>query len=574
MMPSAECTTRVIIPPHNSQYVSHKHLKQYLEGRFGMGLDFGEKQINDRWVVWAPNSFTFEHMNSSHLCSQPGVPHVEHHNFAGSPIAGGCNEAQARKLSSILFSGFHAIDVWVQETKKGAVNATVHLQSPDEVDAHFCFSEKLPKFRLIWLSRPSSLAPFRVDYPCLRRMLDIHSIGPPFFDIFLGLRAKGQLLSETGHGLWMASTGRSNNTALATTTLAYSLHYMERRASGTSSQGGTWTERQIGVYHRFAQSTRSNNVMVLLHTGPGNRVSKHLFPIEGTGNQSPDTSPSVDVDIVQTQLHRPLYIHVIIFATYLQSWRWYLDEHGDHCVRLEDEVETIEDVSDPALSFSTLQELRNIESKLLTSATVLGATLRTLNAILGIAGELELERSRTGGNLKTSLREGRRDAGGSAPAMAPSSHSDDLSLHNHISSKDWDLETDRMDLARLVQSTQGYLNSVELIQARIAKLIQMIADGLAHRGNSSLLQLTEKSIDENDSIRTITIITLVYLPAQCVATFFGTNFVNYQVYSRRIQFADDTWLFLAIAAPLTITTLGIWLWVLSRRRREKLKSVC
>jgi hypothetical protein len=46
---------------------------------------------------------------------------------------------------------------------------------------------------------------------------------------------------------------------------------------------------------------------------------------------------------------------------------------------------------------------------------------------------------------------------------------------------------------------------------------QQIADGLAHRGNSSLLQLTERSIDENVSIRTITIITLVYLPAQCVA---------------------------------------------------------
>lgn len=63
MMPSAECTIKARISSHNSQYVSHQHLKQYLEGRFGTGLDFGEKQINDRWVVWAPSSFTFENIN-------------------------------------------------------------------------------------------------------------------------------------------------------------------------------------------------------------------------------------------------------------------------------------------------------------------------------------------------------------------------------------------------------------------------------------------------------------------------------------------------------------------------------
>jgi hypothetical protein len=42
-MPSAQCTVKAKISSHNSQYVSYSHLKGYLEGRFGTGLDFGEK---------------------------------------------------------------------------------------------------------------------------------------------------------------------------------------------------------------------------------------------------------------------------------------------------------------------------------------------------------------------------------------------------------------------------------------------------------------------------------------------------------------------------------------------------
>lgn len=105
---------------------------------------------------------------------------------------------------------------------------------------------------------------------------------------------------------------------------------------------------------------------------------------------------------------------------------------------------------------------------------MLGATLRTLNGLLGITKELELERSRTASSLEASQREAQHEAGDSAPAMTPVSDYDDLSPNAQVCSKGWDLETDRTDLARLVQSTQGYLTSVELIQARIAKLIQMV----------------------------------------------------------------------------------------------------
>ena len=122
---------------------------------------------------------------------------------------------------------------------------------------------------------------------------------------------------------------------------------------------------------------------------------------------------------------------------------------------------------------------------------------------------------------------------------------------------------------------------------------QLVTSGMSH----SVLQLTQKSVDDNVTVRVITVITLIYLPTQFVAvstilrldllciktfcsipllikevqTFFGTNFVQFQAPSGTIRLAKDFWIFLAVAVPLTLMTLGAWL-VLIRRRREQHKA--
>jgi hypothetical protein len=52
-------------------------------------------------------------------------------------------------------------------------------------------------------------------------------------------------------------------------------------------------------------------------------------------------------------------------------------------------------------------------------------------------------------------------------------------------------------------------------------------------------------------------------------TFFGTNFVVYLEGNRTIQLAKDFWIFIAIAAPLTLLTLGIWFIAVRRKRNSK-----
>ena len=60
--------------------------------------------------------------------------------------------------------------------------------------------------------------------------------------------------------------------------------------------------------------------------------------------------------------------------------------------------------------------------------------------------------------------------------------------------------------------------------------------------------------------------------SKTLQTFFGTNFVVFQTNKNTIRFATDFWIFLAVAVPLTLLTLGIWLVSTRREKSNKLKQ--
>lgn len=136
------------------------------------------------------------------------------------------------------------------------------------------------------------------------------------------------------------------------------------------------------------------------------------------------------------------------------------------------------------------------------------------------------------------------------------------------------IHVDTKNLQDLARRAQSYKASAKYIQSRAEKVIDTLTDGVNQKGqhtaasiSESLLRLTERSVDDNMTVRVVTIITLIYLPTQFVATFFGANFVLYQQGKRTIQLAKNFWIFLAIAIPLTLLTLTVWL-LASRRKPQ------
>lgn len=75
--------------------------------------------------------------------------------------------------------------------------------------------------------------------------------------------------------------------------------------------------------------------------------------------------------------------------------------------------------------------------------------------------------------------------------------------------------------------------------------------------------LARKATQDARTLKSITILTLVYLPASFVATLLGTQYINVQKNSASehisIQVSSNLWIFFVLTVLLLLATVGGWL---------------
>ena len=98
----------------------------------------------------------------------------------------------------------------------------------------------------------------------------------------------------------------------------------------------------------------------------------------------------------------------------------------------------------------------------------------------------------------------------------------------------------------LFESTQRRLAS---LNARLSNIIEM-SFNIVTQGDSKLMQT------ENQSMKTIAVMTLVFMPLGTVASIFGSQFMKLQdERPYRLTVSRDFWLMWVIAIPLTAVVL-------------------
>jgi len=189
------------------------------------------------------------------------------------------------------------------------------------------------------------------------------------------------------------------------------------------------------------------------------------------------------------------------------------------------------------MTFNTLQSLRHLEEKLLPLPAIFRATMATIAALA---------------EMNDSLMKARPERD---PKLAEVSY----------------------QLAALSSRLQGHLASTEIMGKRIRSVIKLVADGLNLRNqataagiNHHLLTLTKDTVDDSATVRVMTLVTLIYLPASFISTFFGMDFFSFNNATSQIQIAKDFWVYVAATAPLTIMTIAYWQYrtFQQRKRRE------
>lgn len=112
----------------------------------------------------------------------------------------------------------------------------------------------------------------------------------------------------------------------------------------------------------------------------------------------------------------------------------------------------------------------------------------------------------------------------------------------------------------LFQSTQCRLAS---LNARMTNIIEL-SFHIVTQGDSRLMQ------SENQSMKTIAVMTLVFMPMGTVAAIFGTEFIRLEDDSPyHVTISRDFWLLWVIVVPLTTALLVIWR-ISSMNARERL----
>ncbi|RAL15217.1 uncharacterized protein BO97DRAFT_422007 [Aspergillus homomorphus CBS 101889] len=83
-----------------------------------------------------------------------------------------------------------------------------------------------------------------------------------------------------------------------------------------------------------------------------------------------------------------------------------------------------------------------------------------------------------------------------------------------------------------------------------------------------MLKLGTESFDDSSTLKSMTLVTLIYLPANFVSSILGMNRFDFDGDGTgAFTISKQFWIFIVLAVPLTLLTLASW-YVVSRRTRR------
>ncbi|KAL2039677.1 hypothetical protein N7G274_007536 [Stereocaulon virgatum] len=217
------------------------------------------------------------------------------------------------------------------------------------------------------------------------------------------------------------------------------------------------------------------------------------------------------------------HLHLTIFSWYLPGWRQYIRHLG---VRLDKAIDfaltfDMSQSSDMESDPGRLQQLQHLHDEIISMIAWLKTSLKII---------LELQKL----NLQ---------------------FSQDLS-----EDQKWSNAT---QISYQIDTINAYSDSAELMKERVLSILQLIEVGIQQDNhklnltlNRGMLGLAEATAIDNVTIKAVTLVTLIFLPANLVAVILSTQFFSS---NNGFTVSPKFWIFFAISVPLTVFTVGAWI---------------
>ncbi|KAI1092774.1 hypothetical protein F5B19DRAFT_453559 [Rostrohypoxylon terebratum] len=267
------------------------------------------------------------------------------------------------------------------------------------------------------------------------------------------------------------------------------------------TDGQQWVIRQTGLYYRHDPTT-SQSVSVLFSPSPNSAAHQKIEDFL-LGADSGSRTP-----------FDPCHIHEILFEAYFPAFRRYIAFLETRLLPIANTTFSTFIDEPLRVGYDNLSALSSLDSQFLQASTFLSHSedvLQELSLLLGQEGR----RSPTVGVLDNYRRQ----------AIA-------------------------------------HRRTTALLQRRAQTTTQLLANTLSCHDQLLAKQQNNNMLRLNKSAVFLTTLTLLYLPASFVATFFGMNFFDFDDETRKLTVTPSIWIYVVSSVVLTILTFSVYYWVI------------
>ncbi|KAJ5472389.1 hypothetical protein N7530_006390 [Penicillium desertorum] len=415
-----------------------------------------------------------------------------------------------------------------------------HVDTPDSLIAtvfndnglfqEYISTAPLPELRIISIHSKSSIKPLLISKNALQVLKNAYKIGDELWDLTSTFGDK-PMSAAVGEGAMKVQSGENG-----IQDISYRLTFP------TPVGVEDWTMRQMGVFHHHDPNDLQN-LWIFFHVGRETPMQKEIEQYAALSQQGLRSD------------HAWLILHSSAFSSCLHNWRSYVN-------RLGYDVDRHSDIS-------------------------LGFILRNIDHFLTAGGDSNL----------TAIHNTR-------DLLLPTSYRlrvilDILTKLGHLSSilgsQHTGADNGFRKLAACVayhkDRVEGFVVGVEILKEKVKDILNMTTLGLDFRmtnqmldlnnrmvelnnrmlsANQQLLELGTKSFDDNATVKVVTILTLIYLPASLVSSIFGMNLFKFDDgTTEEFRISKQFWIYVVATIILAIITVSVYLWTHKEQVRRR-----
>ncbi|CAG8214147.1 unnamed protein product [Penicillium olsonii] len=407
--------------------------------------------------------------------------------------------------------------IWMCQTDDSTPDsvATLKFTENSSFEQHVS-TTAMPKLRIVSINSKSSTKPLQISKCALQALMDCYEIGDDLWDLASTFGDKPMSFS-VGEGA-MKIQNRDN-----------------------AIQAGLrhWTMRQIAVFHHHDPHSLKN-LWIFFHVGANTPMQKELERYASENQQGLSSD------------HTWFSMHSGALSSCLKNWHEYIhylgrdvdghtDKSLDFVMRNIDHVLT-------AGGDSNLTAIHYTRDRLLPTTHRIGVILETLTTLGKLSHALDSSQSgRQNGYLKLAnfLAYHQRRLEGLVVG---------IEVLKEAVKDTWHITTIGLDYTMTSQMLNLNNRMVELNNRMLYS-------------NEQLLRLGTRNFDDNATVKVVTILTLIYLPASLVSSVFGMNLFKFDDgTTEELRISKQFWIFVVATIILAAITITIWyLWTHKER---------